>query len=76
MASDEVVAKTYKIVLVGEYATGKTSIIRRFTQDQFSLSTQSTIGENSPTELSFHFLSNALFSGVDFKPKVVEIDGL
>jgi small GTP-binding protein len=57
MSVEEVVASTYKIVVVGEYQTGKTSIIRRFAENKFSLSTQATVG-------------------VDFKSRVVEIDGL
>lgn len=35
---------TFKIVLVGDKSVGKTCLVKRYTDNQFSLETQSTIG--------------------------------
>ncbi|XP_062511964.1 ras-related protein Rab-13-like [Corticium candelabrum] len=59
MSDNDVVARTYKIVVIGEQNAGKTSIIRRFTENEF---------------IPSH--SNVATVGVDFKRKIVEIDGL
>ncbi|XP_065841778.1 ras-related protein Rab-13-like [Oscarella lobularis] len=42
--SNPVVAAEYKVVVIGEYSTGKTSIINRFVENDFSFQTMTTIG--------------------------------
>ena len=45
--SNPVVAAEYKVVVIGEYSTGKTSIINRFVENDFSFQTMTTIGEKN-----------------------------
>ena len=35
---------TFKVVILGEKSVGKTSIVKRYTEGDFSLANQSTIG--------------------------------
>ena len=35
---------TYKVVIIGDKAVGKTSIVKRYTEKSFSVITESTIG--------------------------------
>ena len=34
----------YKVVMIGDKSVGKTSIVKRFTDNSFTISTESTIG--------------------------------
>eukprot|EP00123_Amoebidium_parasiticum_P001374 comp12448_c0_seq1/m.7370 comp12448_c0_seq1/g.7370 ORF comp12448_c0_seq1/g.7370 comp12448_c0_seq1/m.7370 type:complete len:212 (-) comp12448_c0_seq1:83-718(-) len=56
LVTDDQVAHVFKLLLIGDSATGKSSMLMRFTEDTFDQELNATIG-------------------VDFKAKVMDIDG-
>jgi Ras-related protein Rab-1A len=62
----------YKILLIGDSGVGKTSLLIRFSENQFSESTLSTV-RNLIFFLIYKFKEKKF--GVDFKFKDVEIEG-
>jgi GTPase SAR1 family protein len=54
-----------RIILLGDSSTGKTSLIRKFTENEFFYDTPMTLGKL----LLIHCL------GVDFKPKMINVNG-
>jgi small GTP-binding protein len=69
---------TYKIVLLGDFGTGKTSLIKRYIDDSFSEEYQSTIGVSISNKAIDTYVNNKTYTSntmiwdiegkTDFKP--------
>ena len=50
-----------KVVIIGDSGTGKTSILQRYTQNEFSLDAKTTIGQYSSSCHDHLFKKNNIF---------------
>lgn len=77
--------KTYKIVLAGDAAVGKSSFLLRLCKNEFKLSTSTTLGTiqsaykvSSPWSglLNYDLTMFRFCLGVDFQMKTLVVDGV
>lgn len=71
-------AATYKILVLGDSNVGKTCIVHRFCDERYYDTYISTIGkQNNEIIKCISFIrSDYVFLGIDFKQKIVNLDGV
>jgi GTPase SAR1 family protein len=69
---------TYKILVLGDSNVGKTCIVHRYCDERYYDTYISTIGEHPEralNALSLMHPSHPLSTGIDFKQKIINLDG-